>query len=74
MLQFSGGFEAYITFLKLGLLTWICRLNTTNLAEGFSRNLHRFLDRFPGFVRPEHSQHTLGIYLLGAEHGQSGMP
>jgi hypothetical protein len=39
-------------------------LKTTNLAEGFFRNLRRFL----GFLSPEHSERALGLYLLGAEH------
>jgi transposase-like protein len=66
--EFWAGFDASITFLKLGLRTWSYRLKTTNLAEGFFRNLRRFLGRFPGFVSPEHSQRALGLYLLGAEH------
>ena len=66
--QFWQGFEASITFLKAGLRTWSYRLKTTNLAEGFFRNLRRFLGRFPGFVSPQHSERALGLYLLGAEH------
>ncbi len=66
--QFWEGFDASITFLKSGLQTWSYRLKTTNLAEGFFRNLRRFLGRFPGFVSPEHSERALGLYLLGAEH------
>jgi transposase-like protein len=66
--HFWQGFEASITFLKAGLRTWSYRLKTTNLAEGFFRNLRRFLGRFPGFVSPEHSERALGLYLLGAEH------
>ena len=66
--QFWQGFQASITFLKSGLETWSYRLKTTNLAEGFFRNLRRFLGRFPGFVSPEHSERALGLYLLGAEH------
>ena len=66
--QFWQGFEASITFLKLGLRTWSYRLKTTNLAEGFFRNLRRFLGRFPGFVSPQHSERALGLYLLGADH------
>ena len=62
------GFQASITFLKAGLRTWSYRLKTTNLAEGFFRNLRRFLGRFPGFVSPEHSERALALYLLGAEH------
>lgn len=65
--QFWEGFEASITFLKSGLRTWSYRLKTTNLAEGFFRNLRRFLGRFPGFVSPQHSERALGLYLLGAE-------
>ena len=64
---FWQGFEASITFLKSGLRPWSYRLKTTNLAEGFFRNLRRFLGRFPGFVTPEHSERALGLYLLGAE-------
>ena len=66
--QFWQGFDASITFLKLGLRTWSYRLKTTNLAEGFFRNLRRFLGRFPGFVSPQHSERALGLYLLGAEN------
>lgn len=65
--QFGEGFDASITFLKSGLRTWSYRLRTTNLAEGFFRNLRRFLGRFPGFLSPEHSERALGLYLLGAE-------
>jgi putative transposase len=66
--QFWEDFQASITFLKAGLRTWSYRLKTTNLAEGFFRNLRRFLGRFPGFVSPQHSERALGLYLLGAEH------
>lgn len=66
--QFWEGFDASISFLKSGLRTWSYRLKTTNLAEGFFRNLRRFLGRFPGFVSPEHSERALGLYLLGAEN------
>jgi len=66
--EFWRGFDASITFLKAGLRTWSYRLKTTNLAEGFFRNLRRFLGRFPGFVSPEHSERALGLYLLGADH------
>jgi len=66
--QFWEGFDASISFLKSGLRTWSYRLKTTNLAEGFFRNLRRFLGRFPGFVSPEHSERALGLYLLGADH------
>jgi putative transposase len=66
--QFWEGFQASITFLKVGRQTWSYRLKTTNLAEGFFRNLRRFLGRFPGFVSPQHSERALGLYLLGAEH------
>ncbi len=66
--QFWEGFDASITFLKSPLRTWTYRLKTTNLAEGFFRNLRRFLGRFPGFVSPPHSERALGLYLLGAEH------
>ena len=62
--QFWEGFEASITFLTAGLRTWSYRLKTTNLAEGFFRNLRRFL----GFVSSEHSERALGLYLLGADH------
>ena len=62
--QFWAGFQASLTFLKCGLRTWSYRLKTTNLAEGFFRNLRRFL----GFLSPEHSERALGLYLLGAEH------
>ena len=65
--QFWEGFDASITFLKSGLRTWSYRLKTTNLAEGFFRNLRRFLGRFPGFVSPQHSERALALYLLGAE-------
>ena len=65
--QFWEGFDASITFLKSGRRTWSYRLKTTNLAEGFFRNLRRFLGRFPGFISPEHSERALGLYLLGAE-------
>lgn len=61
------GFDASINFLKSGLRTWSYRLKTTNLAEGFFRNLRRFLGRFPGFVSPEHAERALGVYLLRAE-------
>jgi transposase-like protein len=66
--QFWQGFAASVTFLKAGLRTWSYRLKTTNLAEGFFRNLRRFLGRFPGFVSPQHSERALGLYLLGADH------
>jgi hypothetical protein len=36
-------------------------------ADGFFRNLRRFLGRFPGFLSPEHSERALGLYLLGVE-------
>jgi putative transposase len=65
--QFWEGFEASISFLRSGLRTWSYRLKTTNLAEGFFRNLRRFLGRFPGFVSPTHAERALGLYLLGAE-------
>lgn len=65
---FWQGFQASITFLKQGLRAWTYRLKTTNLAEGFFRNLRRFLGRFPGFVSPDHADRALGLYLLGAEH------
>jgi transposase-like protein len=65
---FWQGFDASVTFLKEGLRTWSYRLKTTNLAEGFFRNLRRFLGRFPGFVSPQHSERALGLYLLGADH------
>lgn len=65
--EFWGGFPASLTFLRSGLQTWSYRLKTTNLAEGFFRNLRRFLGRFPGFMSPEHSERALGLYLLGAE-------
>jgi len=64
---FWEGFDASLTFLKGGLQTWSYRLKTTNLAEGFFRNLRRFLGRFPGFLSPEHCDRALGLYLLGAE-------
>jgi transposase-like protein len=64
---FWQGFHASVTFLKAGLQTWSHRLKTTNLAEGFFRNLRRFLGRFPGFLSPEHCDRALGLYLLGAE-------
>jgi hypothetical protein len=51
-----------------GLRTWSNRLKTTHPAEGFFRNLRRFLGRFPGFVSPEHAERALGLYRLGAEH------
>jgi transposase-like protein len=65
---FWQGFDASMTFLKQGLRAWSYRLKTTNLAEGFFRNLRRFLGRFPGFVSPQHSERALGLYLLGAQH------
>jgi transposase-like protein len=65
--EFWRGFQASVTFLRSGLQTWSYRLKTTNLAEGFFRNLRRFLGRFPGFMSPEHSERALGLYLLGAE-------
>ena len=65
--EFWRGFQASVTFLRSGLQIWSYRLKTTNLAEGFFRNLRRFLSRFPGFMSPEHSQRALGLYLLGAE-------
>jgi len=64
---FWQGFHASVTFLKAGLQTWSYRLKTTNLAEGFFRNLRRFLGRFPGFLSPDHCDRALGLYLLGAE-------
>jgi transposase-like protein len=65
--EFWQGFDTSMTFLKSGLRTWSYRLKTTNLAEGFFRNLRRFLGRFPGFVSPQHAHRALGLYLLGAE-------
>jgi putative transposase len=65
--EFWRGFNASITFLKSGLRSWSYRLKTTNLAEGFFRNLRRFLGRFPGFVSPDHAERALGLYVLGAE-------
>ncbi|MGH9374821.1 MAG: hypothetical protein ACRD1J_01485 [Terriglobia bacterium] len=51
-----------------GLRPWSYRLKTTNLAEGFFRNLRRFLGRLPGFLSPEHADRDLGLCLLGAEN------
>jgi transposase-like protein len=65
--EFWRGWPASVTFLRSGLQPWSYRLKTTNLAEGFFRNLRRFLGRFPGFTDPAHSQRALGLYLLGAE-------
>jgi hypothetical protein len=61
------GFPASVTFLQAGLETWNCRLKTANLAEGFFRNVRRFLGRFPDFLSAEHCDRALGLYLLGAE-------
>jgi len=66
--HFWQGFQTSILFLKQGLRPWSYRLKTTNLAEGFFRNLRRFLGRFPGFLSPEHAGRALGLYLLGAEN------
>ncbi len=68
MRAFGQGFHASITLLKQGLETWTYRLKTANLAEGFFRNLRRFLGRFPNFLSPEHAARALGLYLLGAEN------
>ena len=65
--EFWRGFPASVTFLRPRLQPWSYRLKTTNLAEGFFRNLRRFLGRFPGFTGPAHSERALGLYLLGAE-------
>jgi putative transposase len=65
--EFWRGFPASVTFLRPRLQPWSYRLKTTNLAEGFFRNLRRFLGRFPGFTDPAHSERALGLYLLGAE-------
>lgn len=62
--RFWQGFDAAITFLKLGLGTWTCRLKTMNVAEGGFRHLRRF----PGFISPDHAQRALGLYLLRAEY------
>jgi len=40
-------------------------VRTTNLAEGFFRNLWRFRGRFPGFEDEKHSSRVIGTYLLG---------
>jgi transposase-like protein len=64
---FWQGFDAPVTFLKTGLRTWSYRLKTTNLAEGFFRNLRRFLGRFPGFLGPDQCDRAFGLYLLGEE-------
>jgi len=62
--QFWEGFDASITFPKSGLETWSYRPKNTNLAEGFSRNLGRFLGRFPGFVsQPQFSTRNLAVCL-----------
>jgi len=53
--------------LKPGLRSWSFRLKTTNLTEGFFRNLRRFLDRLPFFINPKQSEQGLGLYLPGAE-------
>jgi hypothetical protein len=53
--------------LESGLRTWSYRLKTTNLPEGFFRNLRRFLGRLPGFLSPDHCDRALRLYLLGAE-------
>jgi len=66
--HFWQGFPASIPFLQQGLRAWSYRLKTTNLAEGFFRNLRRFLGRFPGFLSPQHADRALGLYLLGAEN------
>jgi len=46
---------------------WRHRVRTMNLAEGFFRNLWRFMGRFPGFEDEEHSSRVIGTYLLGVE-------
>ena len=38
--------------LEMGLQPWSYRLADTHLAEGFFRNLRRFLGRLPGFLSP----------------------
>jgi hypothetical protein len=64
---FLGRLRCFRNFFERGLQTWSYRLKTTNLEEGFFRNLRRFLGRFPGFLSPEHCDRALGPYLLGAE-------
>ena len=59
-------FEKTINYLKIPYW-WNYRLRTTNLAEGFFRNLRRYLGRFPGFNSLKHMLRAFAVYLKGAE-------
>ena len=63
---FDKRFEETLGFLDYPE-AWRHRLRTVNLAEGFFRNLRRFLCRWPGFKDAAHLSQVLGLYLLSAE-------
>jgi len=42
------------------------KIRTSNMAEGFFRNLRRFLGKFPGFVSTEHMLDAVSIYFMGS--------
>lgn len=59
-------FPDTINFLKIKE-RWNYKLRTNNLAEGFFRNLRRFLGRYPGFNSKDHLLKSFAMYLKGAE-------
>jgi transposase-like protein len=61
---FDGERERTLGFLRFPA-QWRHRVRTVNLAEGFFRNLRRFLSRWPGFLDEAHLSHVIGLYLLG---------
>ena len=63
---FDQRFEETLGYLRFPE-TWRHRVRTVNLAEGFFRNLRRFLCRWPGFKDAAHLSRVLGLYLLSAE-------
>jgi len=42
------------------------KIRTSNMAEGFFRNLRKFLGKFPGFVSTKHMLDTVSIYFIGS--------
>jgi transposase-like protein len=61
--RFEQSFELTLPYLALPE-AWRHRVRTVNLAEGFFRNLRRFLSRFPGLIDEEHFSRVIGLYLL----------
>ena len=42
------------------------KIRTSNMAEGFFRNLRRFMGKFPGFNSIDHVLNTVTIYFMGS--------